>query len=80
MADEVLCRYPLRPRRAHSARGRDLFLTLGQQSDPLAPPAGRGRRCRRFLFRECRIGATLAPTAPAPAIATALRGRQACEK
>ena len=46
-----------------AARGRDLFLTLGQQSDLLAPPAGRGRRCRRFLFRKCRIGATLAPTA-----------------
>jgi hypothetical protein len=31
-----------------------------QPSDPLAPPAGRRRR---FLFRECRIGATMAPGA-----------------
>jgi hypothetical protein len=42
-----------------------------QQSDPLAPPAGRRRR---FLFRECRIGATMAP---APGELSDLRGRRA---
>ena len=42
-----------------------------QQSDPLARPAGRRRR---FLFRECRIGATMAP---APGELSDLRGRRA---
>ena len=46
-----------------------------QPSDPLAPPAGRRRR---FLFRECRIGATMAPArSAAPGELSDLRGRRA---
>ena len=46
-----------------------------QQSDPLAPPACRRRR---FLFRECRIGATMAPArSAAPGELSDLRGRRA---
>ena len=62
-ASRGLCKNDIRGlRRAFSVTFRAGLYPLSgrrraerQPSDPLAPPAGRRRR---FLFRECRIGAT----------------------
>src|ERR1700686_2510932 len=82
-ASRGLCRNDIRGlRRAFSLTFRAGLYPLSgrrradrQPSVPPAPPAGRRRR---FLFRECRIGATMAPArSAAPGELSDLRGRRA---